>query len=579
MVPAYQGWKLPGNTEGEEMDASIQKWIAGLSDDYLIQWANRGLFRRGNKLAEKNRDIEVDIRPDGIRADLGRCAQEITGVGFDHMSCSCPAFEKCHHLTALLVLLRDRFNDAERRDDSPPEKDENWHLQNPAEIRKTLGPAVIKKAKQLFMQKTPVSLDIGASELKAAIRARRTYNVVIPRAGGLKASVCTCKKEVRCVHRGLAFFQAHEEAGLEFADDVEAACLSERQHRTLENVKTWLRTLAVQGASGVSLTQIEQGEALATLLKNVDLPKNSRHLTAVIRWLKSDRGREASARPESLRYSLARIHAHVSALGKPSPPQPFYTLAGSHTRPYDVVHNLRLAGVGAEAWEAGGEYSGFTLYLYHMQKNVWHRLVQARPLSYIKEMDWSPKLEFEQGFWSGGPKYSAIPGSRITVVNGWTSPDGALSGREGTVVHDAEPLERRDMPPVYDDFASLAREYLSYEDPRLFSDQPPMPAIIRADRWEGAVFDPYRQRWTRTGRDRNGAPVRLRIDAQSHGAETIRAMGKKEFNAEIEEGWLFGLLSNEKGVLTLRPISISGMTPECWTHLSMLNPRGERSAL
>ena len=34
------------------MDAQLIDWLHTLNDDYMISWANRGLLRRGRKLAQ-----------------------------------------------------------------------------------------------------------------------------------------------------------------------------------------------------------------------------------------------------------------------------------------------------------------------------------------------------------------------------------------------------------------------------------------------------------------------------------------------------------------------------------------------
>ena len=41
------------------MNKALAAWIADINDDYLTDWANRGLLRRGRKLADSSGCVDL----------------------------------------------------------------------------------------------------------------------------------------------------------------------------------------------------------------------------------------------------------------------------------------------------------------------------------------------------------------------------------------------------------------------------------------------------------------------------------------------------------------------------------------
>ncbi|GBC60571.1 hypothetical protein DENIS_1528 [Desulfonema ishimotonii] len=551
----------------------IREWIIGLSDDYIVEWANKGLLRRGRKLAQKAGEGDFDIADDRIIGHLDGYAQTVDGVGFEHLRCDCPAAETCHHLTAFLLALRDRLPQTCPETPASDETDKNgsdarpWLIPDAGEREKMLGRSVIRRAFRLMMQSVPVEVTENSDGLVAVVREKEVRTVRIPRSGGLDGAICSCKAR-QCVHKALAVLTVCRENGLIKPEEMATDALTPEQGGVIGQIENWLRSLLIQGVGNVSVSQIEQGESLATLARQADLPRIASQIKSVHQWLTDDQARAAHVRPDVLRFRLARIAAHLSALKTLPLPQPMQTLAGVHSRSYRIVHRLHLTGVGAEIWESPTGYCGFTLYLYAPDQKSWYRHTQARPLAFAGENGWRPADEFRRNSWAGGAKYQAIPGASVEMVQGWVSPDLRLSAREGTRINGPIPLEDFGNLPVFEDFPELAATYARFLSGNIFSDERFMPVIIAAPSFEKAAFDPYQQLWSRTVTDRAGFPVHLRLElARAHAQQAVRVLENIDRSDALPR--IFGLLSQRDGEMVLRPVSISIKTPSQWRHLSM----------
>ena len=63
-------------------------WIKDLNEDYLADWANRGLLRRGRKLAESQDASICVVAETGYQAEIEGQQQTLEAPSFEHLNCS-----------------------------------------------------------------------------------------------------------------------------------------------------------------------------------------------------------------------------------------------------------------------------------------------------------------------------------------------------------------------------------------------------------------------------------------------------------------------------------------------------------
>jgi hypothetical protein len=555
------------------LKTAIEFWVSNLSDDYIIGWANRGLFRRGSKLADRTPETTLEIHVDHIIGHLDSYHQRIDGPGFKHLHCDCPVLGVCHHLTGFLLALRNGLRTREKpyRTEEACEDHKGacpWLILDPEKREQMLGKAAIRRAHKMLIQGIPVQITEDDIGLTALIREKVSYTVRIPRISGLDGALCSCKAD-RCVHQAIAVLAACRDRGIFKLEDISWESINPDQKQVIEQVESWLRSFLAQGIGKIAKSHIEQGESLATLAKQVDMPKIASQLDGINQWLKDERARISHVNPDKLRFQVARITAHLNALETSPLPQPFLHLAGAHTRSYSIVHDLALIGVGAEAWESVTGYCGFTLYFYSSDRREWYRHSQTKPLAYAKENGWRPDEAFEQMRWCEGPPYRSISGCRILIERGWVSDDLRLSSRDGTRIREPVLLDEGDNLPIFSKFSSLAKAYVQFMSEASFLGDPFMPAIVTSYHYGKPAFDPFGQTWSQTITDREGYPLHLHLDTRPYAERAIKALEKLNLSGKTES-LLFGMVSQYEGELTMRPISFSRGAPFGWEHLTMV---------
>ena len=84
--------------------AAIDAWLQQLDEGFVLGWTNRGLLRRGHSLLAQSEPGTLDWSGEhGYRLALEQHQQALSGPGFQHLRCSCPANGACHHAVAALL--------------------------------------------------------------------------------------------------------------------------------------------------------------------------------------------------------------------------------------------------------------------------------------------------------------------------------------------------------------------------------------------------------------------------------------------------------------------------------------------
>ncbi len=548
------------------MLAELTAWLQGLDDGYLTDWANRGLLRRGRKLAE---GLEADVcrvTESDCTAAIEGHTQALMAPGFKDLSCSCPAAGPCHHLIAFLLCLQCHPDLATRteRDDAGPLP---WLVEDFSALEKLLGRTHVKRARRLLLQGPEIVLDEGEGGLIAVITDSARHTVRIPRSPGLVAATCTCNAE-RCVHRALAVLQARQQAGLYDPRADLDEVLDAPQREVVSQVRDWLREWVAQGSAGISRASMERGEALATVARQADFPLLASQVTGMVKLQKDELAGRAFVDIHHFRLQLTQVWARLRALQTTPLPQPLNVLAGEHKRHYRLIHHLELIGVGAEIWHSQTNYLGLSVHFYAPAEQAWYRHSQARSLQQAEVSSWSPQQCWKSGA-IGGLAYRRIPGAHIRIFKGWVSSDRQLSGRDGTVLEVLSPELAETVPPIATDFAGLARDYghrLS-ANPLVLS--PSLPVIVRVAGATEPIFDRIEQILWQRLLDTHQRALRLEVTVRDEGSAAISKTLERLWCGGKRWDTIFGLLSHRERTLLLSPISIRCQGESPWTHLTL----------
>jgi len=540
--------------------SDILTWLAELDDGYLETWANRGLLRRGRKLAD-SLSPSVCSFDEVCSASIDQHQQRLEAPDFAALSCSCPAVNACHHLVAFVLLLRElgRAHDLSDEPSSSPD----WLEPDWISIERTLGLAHVRRARRLLQQAVEVELLDQANGLQAQVNDGALHTVRIPRSSGLKSAICTCGKD-RCVHRALAVLVARTKAGLVDPEAEQSEALSHEQQAAINQIEYWLFELIATGTAGLSNAVVSQGDALATVARQVDFPALAGVLGNLVQLLRDEMAAKSFVSAADLRLRLAPLWSRLRALQCRPLPQPLLRLGGEHRRHYKQVTNLQLIGVGAEAWRNPAGARGLTLHLYAPRQRRWYRQADVRPGQ--SQEDWSPDNAFDKGSW-GGISRDKIPGSVLICQQGWCSVDCQLSGREGTRVEIESSTARADSITDYSEAIHHYRDELKL-DP--VAATPVVPILLSVAKDGKPERDKTNQRWRQSLLDQSGEVITIELIADNpyskRAIDKLQNLHRKKQRLQQAFGHL---VLNDDRLIVLRPISVRCRDQAHWVNLTL----------
>lgn len=524
---------------------SIRAWVQGLDEATLEAWANRGLLRRAQKLLEGLDGERWLLEEQGAHVRLDGHRQTLTGIGFEALACSCPVFGPCHHLLALLLGLQQQLmQDVPAATDTPPlHAAEPWLIENPEERLLVLGRAAITKAQRWLAQGMVAELLIDERRLQATLQTPARTELRIPRAGGLAASLCSCR-EARCAHRALVVLQLTGENGEEGA-----AALQPRQRRLLESLDAWLDEFLMLGLGAISGLLVSRAQALATELQQADLPRPGRLLARLAAALVAERQAMAASSVRQMRQLLAELLAYRRALARTPLPQSLMQLAGVHRQRFVPCQSLSLYCVSASCWETASGYRGYSVHFISPQSGRCYSLSESRSLAL--EPHWDAAHALRQATFAEHA-VSRLLGMHCLLEQGWISEEGRLSNRDGTRLRvlgswslDELSLLRLTAQGWLDKVALQRREWLYRNDPDGWG-------VIGVSALQAPRFERLSQRWIGQGFTEEGSVFPLILPA---GAASARAAARLGRATEIPV-WLFGNWRLEGGQAFFWPVTV-----------------------
>ena len=526
-------------------------WLEQLTDDYITSWANKGLLRRGRKQLEKH-DLEQHWQLDASSAS-GRVdghEQQLNGVGFDFLSCTCAATGPCYHLTCFVLGLQ-RLAESQLASEESVESCEGnalpepWLVDEFEQLSTLVGKSHLTRAIRGWHQQTPYTLETQKDGLHAVVHEKALLTLFIPRHGGLDASLCSCK-QARCAHRALIVLAANVDHGLTVPEADGA--LDEWQRYALAQTLMWLQGLVNRGVSAVTRLQLSQGKALVTELAQADCPKVSQRLSALVTLLAQEQQGVLSSSVQRIRRPLAMTTASVTALLMEPLPQPYLALAGEHRRAYHIFSRAQFIGICAEIWQTLSGYRGYTVHCWHEQAQRFCQFSEARNQN--QDVDWQPASAIQHAL-LGDKSLMQLMDAQFEIMKGWMSQSGRLSLRQGTLVGSPKPITSTAVLALETPLSALAQRFKSAMREDIFTTEP-LLAIVPVQTLSETRLDQYTQQWRADGEDRarNAFVVRLVADAQGN-----RLAAKlNRYNRQARA--VFGRWSIENGRLVVYPIAL-----------------------
>ena len=182
------------------MNQETQRWLGGLSDEYIINWCNKGLFRRAGKLVKSHPASDWDL--DSLSSRLDGFSQSLTSPSLKGVQCDCPAMDLCHHVIALVLGLRQAAGKMQSDDVDGASDQQPWLIKSHAARIKAVGKPHYDRAVSLYNRGIRADISTDDHALIADVVLDEIFQVHMPRIGSADTWMCSCKQP-RCVHRAL----------------------------------------------------------------------------------------------------------------------------------------------------------------------------------------------------------------------------------------------------------------------------------------------------------------------------------------------------------------------------------------
>jgi hypothetical protein len=528
----------------------MHDWLRNLEDEAIVAWASKGLLRRGAKTLEA---LAPEQGPGHWVLDDGRAsaaleghAQVLEGTGFAGLRCGCPAYGPCHHLCALLLGLRQRLALVQPRPGTgATEAADPWLQGDAQDLGQALGAAALRRGLRWLAEGVQAVLEPGPLGLVGRLAEPEAAEVRLPRAGGLAGSSCSCKAP-SCAHRALVVLQARRDAGAP-VPDLPAEVLDTTALARLEQARQWMQALVLQGSCAMGPAFLDQGEALATELRQAELPRPGGLLQVLVRGLRAQRAGRAGA-AQALEPLMAALWMLLRGLGQQPLPRPLRELAGVHRRSYRRVDRLRLRAIAAELWHTRGGQRGFSVHFQDVDGGRY--LCWSASRAEGMDPEWQPAEVLEHDSLYGRRLEQLGRGLQV-LAGGWASEDGRLSTREGAR-WEAVPAQDQALPlPATDDVQALARRHAVQLHADPWQQRPPTWARLAWTACGPWQADALSGRWSLDG----GQGLRLTGELQGPQGRSGRVL-RRRLDQGLVPREVFGRVEFTAGRLELLPVAV-----------------------
>lgn len=549
---------------------ALTSWLLSLSDEMLVDWANKGLLRRASKALDKQ-DLSLWLVSEEEATGLVDGFElKLKGVGLHNMQCNCPATTTCYHMLVFCLGLRQSLRTQNiitlprhASSDDLGDVQENtkpWLVQDEKQAYRLFGKANWDRAQLWALQGVSVNAAEHAHGLVAEVEADKSYRVSIPTVEGIGASICSCKKE-KCAHRALVCLTLSTDAGF-LANRSPIETLSETQRQTTVRAESWLQALLLRGLASLSTTQVKSGLVLATELTQADMPRLGKLMKTLLTTLQDELNNQWLSSPNRIRQPVTELLGLLTALRQRTLPAPLLQLIGVHRRAYKLKKGLILVGLTPEFWQTLSGYEGYSLYFWAPHNNRYYAFSETRNRATYQTRDnWNSYSAWQTGM-LGGKSLRDLCGRSFTLLKGWCTDEGRISGRDGTLLHveDNKPMITEKMAqPLCHLVDELGGMILATP----FSPPPTLLKTIKITQLQPLKFDRFSQTWQGEGVstmhqrfNHEGTVEKISFSIQIGGRDHDQQQGQYFNNLADKAEALFGRWSIQKGRLTCYPIAL-----------------------
>lgn len=523
-----------------DFTSEFHRFIALCNEEYLIKYANKGIYNRSIKEMEKGMTVSYKFGDDYVECALSDDSVCRLHANIDRFSCSCPSDKICKHVIIAIVYYAENHLQAGAETEEELETykpDFSWLLQlQPSHISKAFTPAQLEEV--LFRLDYFEEMDIVETSFLTMTLRTQDISVSFDSESEIGKSMCTCKAKGNCLHKLEVILRYRAMHQLQDREQLQAS-VTDVSYETdvVAEAKTLIAEILGIGLAKLSQTICTRLELLAIAAHNGNLPRVEKDIRGIHGELNLFFQRHVKFSTEALLDRLSRVYLSLLALEKTDHIEAKKQLLGSFKSKYHMVPQLSLYALGANPWETRSGYKGITYYFYSLSDQRIYTYTEARPV-YYEGISFSFKDSYKGKVpWGGLISMEELSHSQVILTQAKTNREQRLSSSEETqlTIVPRDNIEELDLGKV------LVRDWSSdWKDAAgdMFETALDSVFVLKAKKFNQVDFDQKTQQLILTIEDEQCDSLPLSISYQGEFARNIRHLEQNKRLLELRDVYL-----------------------------------------
>ncbi|GAB1531395.1 MULTISPECIES: hypothetical protein [Brevibacillus] len=537
-----------------DFTSEFHRFIALCNEEYLIKYANKGIYNRSIKEMEKGMSVSYEFGDDYVECALSDDSVCRLHADIERFSCSCPSDKICKHVIISIVYYAQNHSQAGAETEEEQETykpDFSWLLQlQPSHISKAFTPAQLEEV--LFRLDYFEEMEVVETSFLTMTLHTQDISVSFDSESEIGKSMCTCKAKGNCLHKLEVILRYRAMHQLQDREQLQAS-VTDVSYETdvVTEAKALIAEILGIGLAKLSQTICTRLELLAIAAHNGNLPRVEKDIRGIHGELNLFFQRHVKFSTEALLDRLSRVYLSLLALEKTDHTEAKKQLLGSFKSKYHMVPQLSLYALGANPWETRSGYKGITYYFYSLSDQRIYTYTEARPV-YYEGISFSFKDSYKGKVpWGGLISMEELSHSQVILTQAKTNREQRLSSSEETqlTIVPRDNIEELDLGKV------LVRDWSNgWKDAAgdMFETALDSVFLLKANKFNQVDFDQKTQQLILTIEDEQSHSLQLSISYQGEFARNIRHLEQNKRLLELRDVYL---LVQELGD-GLYPISI-----------------------
>ncbi|WP_434750967.1 hypothetical protein [Paenibacillus amylolyticus] len=441
--------------ESNEFKQKFRHFSKLCTEDYLIRYANKGLYKRALKELEQGVSVQYTWHAASVSCQLSEGTECTLHATLDEWQCSCPSENICKHvLIAILYDQRQQTVEHDAATEPSPvmhEESEDSKVHELSEKQKAFDKDKLLLVKEsasrgyelptqpseenarfrwmlgadlapiiksytstmveeiVFRLRYPEDIQITEDTLLTIHLKSQDIEVSFTEEPNLTKALCKLKQTAGKMAKLEALLRYRIIHGL---DDTEA--LSVRAYepkfslQTVRECREMLAGMLKTGLARLPQSYMAQLETLAIAAHSSNLPDVERNLRGIQGELQLFFKRHVRFSMQTMLDRISKLYLALEVLVQSAITiKQQNQLVGSFRSKYFTVPSLHLYGLGADSWETRSGFRGITYYFYCLDDGQMYTYSDVRAVYYEDQQfsfaehyaaytPWLPNLTFSQ---------------------------------------------------------------------------------------------------------------------------------------------------------------------------------------